>query len=177
MVLRPPASEAGAYTGSATSAREPPERLVVLTRQAAGAATWSVAAGGAPRDGPRAARPWPGAARPWDARRPARGGDASPPPLSSKGARDALVSESAASEVGDQLRRRRVEADDVEHPRVVRVSDREAVRDHADHDQPCVDSRRMAVVAERLGRVNVSRPGLRVGVDDERVDLPLERLR
>src|SRR6478672_1004054 len=81
MVLRPPASEAGAYTGSATSAREPPERLVVLTQQAAGAATWTVAAGGAPRDAPRAARPWPGAARPSDAQRPARGGDASPPPL------------------------------------------------------------------------------------------------
>ena len=30
-----------------------------------------------------------------------------------------------------------------------------------------------AVVAERLGRVDVTRPGLRVGVDHERVDLPL----
>ena len=39
-------------------------------------------------------------------------------------------SESAASEVGDELRRRGVEANDVEHPRVGRVGDREAVRDH-----------------------------------------------
>ena len=51
-------------------------------------------------------------------------------------------SERAAGEVGDQLRRRGVEADDVEHARVVRVGDREAVRDHADHDQPGVDARR-----------------------------------
>ena len=57
--------------------------------------------------------------------------------------RGALVSESAAGEVGDQLRRRRVEADDVEHARVGRVGDREAVRDHADHDQPRVDAGRL----------------------------------
>ena len=61
-------------------------------------------------------------------------------------------SEGAAGEVGDQLRRRRAEADDVEHPRVGRVGDREAVRDHADHDQPRVDARRRAVVAKSLGR-------------------------
>src|SRR5262249_56749957 len=54
-------------------------------------------------------------------------------------------SERAAGEVRDELRRRRVEADDVEHARIVWVSDREAVRDHADDDEARVDARRPAV--------------------------------
>ena len=78
--------------------------------------------------------------------------------------RGALLSERAAGEVGDELRRRGVEADDVEHPRVGWVGDREAVRDHADHDQPRVDAGCAAVLAQSLGRVDVARPRLRVGV-------------
>ena len=51
-----------------------------------------------------------------------RGGDASPPPLCLEGrSRRPPVSEDAASEVGDELRRRGVEAHDVEHPRIGRV--------------------------------------------------------
>ena len=53
------------------------------------------------------------------------------------------------------------------------VGDREAVRDHADHHQPRVDARRRPVVAQSLSRVDVTRPGLRVGQDHERVDLLL----
>ena len=53
------------------------------------------------------------------------------------------------------------------------IRDREAVRDHADHDQAGVDARRASVVRERLDRVDVARPGLAVGVDHERVDLAL----
>ena len=56
--------------------------------------------------------------------------------------RSAARSEHAAGEVRDQLRRRGVEADDVEHARVVRVGDREAVRDHSDDDQLGRDARR-----------------------------------
>jgi len=61
--------------------------------------------------------------------------------------RAAPGSECDAGEVGDQLRRRGVEPDDVEHPRVGRVGDREPVRDHPDDHQPRVDTRRHAVVA------------------------------
>src|SRR6266542_5364508 len=110
---------------------------------------------------PRAVRLWPDAALAWGVPRPVRGGDASPSPLWFEGrSRRPPLSEGAAGEVGDELRRRGVEADDVEHPRVVRVSDREAVRDHADHDQPRLDSRRVAVVAQSLSRVDVACPGL-----------------
>ena len=50
--------------------------------------------------------------------------------------------ERSAGEVGDQLRRRGVEPDDVEHPGIGRVGDREPVRNHADHNQPCGGSAR-----------------------------------
>src|SRR5262245_60608120 len=71
-------------------------------------------------------------------------------PLDGWAPRGALLSEGAAGEVRDELRRRRVEADDVEHLRIVRVGDREAVRDHAHDHQACVDTRRLAVLPERL---------------------------
>ena len=70
----------------------------------------------------------------------------------------------APGEVGDELRRRGVEAHDVEHPRVGGIGDGERVGDHPDHYQPCVHARHSAVVAERPRRVDVSGPGLRVGV-------------
>src|SRR5438132_1637187 len=167
MASRPPASEAGAYPGSATSAGERAAdprlqsgRLARVMQPAAVAAARVVPSRGASRGGPPAGRPWPGAAPAWAVPRPGRGGDASPPPLCLEGrSRRPPLSEGAAGEVGDELRRRGVEADDVEHPRVVRVGDREAVRDHADHDQPCLDAGGVAVVAERLSRMDVARPG------------------
>src|SRR6478672_8945107 len=89
-----------------------------LTRPA-----WSA---GVPQDGPvgapRAARPWPGAAQPGlPGAGPRTGAGASRLLSSGKGAAAPSSSESAAGEVRDQLRRRRVEADDVEHARIVRV--------------------------------------------------------
>ena len=145
--------------------RESGVRLVGLTRHPAGAAARVVPTRGAPCGARPGRSPWPAARR-------ARGAGAtsrtmcrcrciSLSSLSSKGARGALRrSEGAAGEVRDQLRRRGVEAHDVEHSRIGRVCDREAVRDHADHDQPCVDARRPAVVAERLRGMNATRPGL-----------------
>ncbi len=65
-------------------------------------------------------------------------------------------SEGAAGEVRDQLRRRGVEAHDVEHSRIGRVCDREVVRDHADHDRPGVDARR-AAATERERAPGVTR--------------------
>src|SRR5207247_1205207 len=85
--------------------------------------------------------------------------------------------ERAAGELRDELRRRDVETYDVEHSRICWISDREVVRDHADDDEPRVDAGRPSVVAESLYRVDVTRPRLGVGVDHERVDLSLERLR
>ena len=157
MASRPPASEAGASAGSATSARGAAgsccracgssfhaagrgrgrSRRAVSRRALRRASSWTTLAGRGTRLGP------------------CRDPDEVEMHLRllsvSMGARGALPSERAAGEVGDQLRRRGVEADDVEHARVVRVGDREAVRDHADHDQPRVDARRAAVVARAPG--------------------------
>jgi hypothetical protein len=90
------------------------------------AAAVAVRLRGAACAAPRAGRPWPDGAPSAVSRRTDAvastcssliGGCPRHPPLS----------EGAAGEVGDELRRRGVEADDVEHPRVVRVGDREAV--------------------------------------------------
>ena len=55
-------------------------------------------------------------------------------------------------------RRRGIEAHDVEHSGVVRVRDAEPVRDHADDDQLRGDAGAVAVLAQRLGGVDLSRP-------------------
>lgn len=81
------------------------------------------------------------------------------PPAPSSGSQSA-----PRGEVGDQLRRRGVEAQDVEHPAICRVGDREAVHDHADHHQPCVDVRRPAVVTQSLDGVDGARAP-RAGVE------------
>jgi hypothetical protein len=103
-----------------------------FTRPAGGAAARAVPPRGVPGDAPRAARPWRDAAPAWGVPRPARGGGASRAPLCLEGhSRRPPTQRGSASEVGAQLRRRGVEADDVEQPRVGRVGDREAVRDRA----------------------------------------------
>jgi hypothetical protein len=96
MASRPPASEAGAYPGSATSALhlrkdgEPQARSAEraarrFMRQAGGAAARAVPPRAAPLGGPPAARLWPGAEPAWGMAQPERGGDASPPPLCLEG--------------------------------------------------------------------------------------------
>jgi hypothetical protein len=95
--------------------------------------------------------------------------------LCRKGARGALHLERAAREVEDQLRRRGVEADDVEHPRIRGISDRELVRNHPANDQPGADPRRLPVVLQRLRLVDPAGPGLAVGEDREGVELQLPR--
>ena len=87
-------------------------------------------------------------------------------------------SEGAACEVGDELRRGGVEAADVEHPLVVRVGDREAVRDPADHDQPRVDGPKAALpvdnraVLARDDLVLEQATGLGGADDPDRTGLP-----
>jgi hypothetical protein len=86
-----------------------------------GAAARAVPPRGVSCDAPRAARPWRDAAPAWGVPRPARGGGASRAPLCLGGrSRRPPTQRASASEVGAQLRRRGVEADDVEQPRVGR---------------------------------------------------------
>src|SRR5438876_821878 len=114
MASRPPASEAGAYPGSATSARGAAGSCCracgsSFTRPAAKAAAAIVRARDVPCGEPQAGRSWPGAAPAWAVPRPVRGGDASPPPLCLEGrSRRPPLSASAAGEVGGELRRRAV---------------------------------------------------------------------
>lgn len=86
--LWPPASEAGAYPGSATSARRTSRRLTPAERAArsvmqpaADAAAGAVQPRVGPCGAPRAVRPWPDVAPASGVPRPGRGGGASPPPL------------------------------------------------------------------------------------------------
>jgi hypothetical protein len=94
MASRPPASEAGAYPGSATSADERAAgprvqsgRLARVMQPAAVAAARVVPPRAAPCGGPRVARPWPDAVPAGGVPLPGRGGDASPPPLCVEGRR------------------------------------------------------------------------------------------
>src|SRR5436853_450568 len=77
-------------------------------------------------------------------------------------ARRSTLLEGPAGEVGDELRRCGVEPDDVEHPRICRIGDREAVRDHAHDNEPGVDARSVPVVAQSLDGMHLTRPRLRV---------------
>ena len=77
----------------------------------------------------------------------------------------------ATREPRDETGHRGVEADDVEHARVVRVGDGESRRRHGHHDEPGVDAAALPVAAQRLVRVDLAGPGLVVGVDHEGVDL------
>jgi len=72
-----------------------------------------------------------------------------------------------ADKVRDHGRHRRVEANHVEHAAVLRVGEGEAVGGHAHNDRLRITDELAAILAQRLGRVDVARPRFAVRVGDE----------
>src|SRR5262249_13220137 len=83
-----------------------------------------------------------------------------------------LVSQIATGEVRDQGRDSAIETRDVHRTGVIRIGDADIRSGHAEHGEPGIDSRPLAILAQRLMWMDTSVPRFVIGDNNDRVVFP-----